>query len=207
VSLIAILDMDVPTGTAPSEHPSLRDRLRPVDCYGLPDTDLRRYAGLLVVDAATDQEFLYRHRTQVADYLDAGGVVVFGGHLFRQWLPGAQPFVPKSMRSFRDYEVRILASHPIFAGVEERDLTLRKGVAGFFARGHHALPNGAQALVSFGSGEVVTYVDRATTRGTILVQATSGLLGCVDAETTAARIPGQLLDWVARVSRLPAAPP
>ena len=38
------------------------------------------------------------------------------------------------------YRVAELAPHPIFDGVDPDDLTLRKGVAGFFARGHHPPP-------------------------------------------------------------------
>jgi hypothetical protein len=142
-----------------------------------------------------DQEHLSAHRAVIRRYLDDGGVVVFGGHLHRHWLPGASMFVPLEVRSHRDYEVAWVADHPIFDGVDPSDLTYRRGVAGFFARGHHPPPDGAEALVRLAGGQPVTYLDRCSTAGTILVQSSGDLLGYYGLDSTATRIPGQLLDW------------
>lgn len=198
---IALLDMDVRDGWEPACHPALHGQLTRIDCYALGDVPLERYAGLIVAGAAVDQEYLHRQRDRIRAYLDAGGVVVFGGHLHRPWLPGTGLFVPKRVRSHHDYMVRIVADHPVLVGVDARDLTFRRGVAGFFARGHHPAPPGAEVLVAFVSGEPVTYVDRATTAGTILVQATSHPLAHGGSGTTAERIPAQLLVWISTVTR------
>ncbi|MGH3811290.1 MAG: hypothetical protein ACRDUV_02385, partial [Pseudonocardiaceae bacterium] len=193
---VATLDMDI-------RSPETRSRgIDRVDCYALAETDLSAYAGL-IVSAMADQEHLARHRDVIRDYLDAGGVVVFGGHLHRDWLPGAAPFVPLAPPSLRGYRVAEIAEHPVFDGVEADDLTFRRGVAGFFARGHHPVPDGAEVLVRLAGGEPATYVDRVTTGGTILVQASCDLLGyAASAGDTAQRIPEQLLDWVRAQSRI-----
>lgn len=170
--------------------------VEPIDCYTLQNADLGAYAGL-IVPPTVDQEHLLRHRNVFVDYLEHGGVVVFGGHLHRPWLPGASLFVPLQVRSFRDYGVVEVAPHPVFAGVQPADLTRRRGVAGFFARGHHPPPAGAEILTRLAGGQPATYLDTVTTRGTILVQATCDLqtygagLG-----STAARVPRQLLAWI-----------
>jgi hypothetical protein len=39
-----------------------------------------------------------------------------------------------------------LADHPLFEGVSGQDLTFRRGVAGFWGRGHNAAPDGAVLL-------------------------------------------------------------
>jgi len=66
-------------------------------------------------------------------------------------------------------------------------LTFRRGVAGFFARGHHPIPPGAEVLTRLSGGEPATYLDRVSTAGTIVVQASGDLLAwCGEA----------LLDWV-----------
>lgn len=192
---IATLDMDIRS----PETPVTTEQL---DLYAVGATDLTRYAAL-IVPATADQEHLARHREALRDYLDAGGVVVFGGHLHRDWLPGAAPFVPLSHPSLRGYRVDEIVSHPIFDGVEADDLTFRRGVAGFFARGHHPVPDGAEVLVRLAGGEPATYVDRVSTGGTILVQASCDLLGYArSAGGTAQRIPGQLLDWLRGESRV-----
>lgn len=168
------------------------------DIYDLPTLDLSGYRGM-ALSSACDQEFLLKHAQVVRDFLDSGKVLSFSGHLFRPWLPGAGMFTPKTIRSYRDYVVRLVQEHPVFTGVDENDLTFRKGVAGFFARGHHAPPPGAEIiarLVDPVTGEPIVYVDRVSTRGVILVHAGNDLLASVDRDSTAGRIAGQLLHWM-----------
>jgi len=193
---IATLDMDI---RSPETRPRGTDRL---DLYMVGEADLTCYAAL-IVPAMADQEHLARHRDVVRDYLDAGGVVVFGGHLHRNWLPGVASFVPLDPPSLRGYRVADIADHPVFDGVEADDLTFRRGVAGFFARGHHPVPESAEVLVRLAGGEPATYVDRVSTRGTILVQASCDLLGYAGSVGgTAQRIPEQLLPWLRAQSRI-----
>lgn len=177
------------------QHPVVRDAVEAVDIYDLPAVDLRRYHGVIVSGSA-DQELLWRQREQIRAFLDDRKVLVFSGHLFRPWLPGAGIFVPKAIRSFRDYTVHIVRPHPIFEGVRAEDLTFRKGVAGFFARGHHPPPEGAEILLTLNDGEPIVYLDRRGTRGTILAHAGNDLLGYADRETTAGRIAPRLVRWV-----------
>lgn len=179
---VAALSMDIRS----PENDSTDPRVETLDCYDLPTTDLTRFAGLLVGPLA-DQEFLSRHRAVIARYLGRGGVVVFGGHLHRDWLPGAGAFVPLAGRGLAAYRVAEVAEHPLFAGLTPDELTFRRGVAGFFARGHHPPPEGAEVLVRLGGGEPATYVDRVSTRGTILVHATADLRGHVG---------DRVVDWV-----------
>jgi hypothetical protein len=184
---VAVLDMDI-------RSPERSRRGQRIDCYELHRTDLSRFS-LLVVPPVVDQEHLARHGGVIRDYLDGGGVLLFGGQLHRDWLPGASPFVPLEQPGLATYRVAWLADHPIFAGVEPDDLTFRRGVAGFFARGHHPLPPGAEVLVRLAGGEPATYLDRTSTRGTIVVHASGDLLGYDGADNTAGRLSGQLIDW------------
>jgi hypothetical protein len=179
---IAVLDMDIHN----PDSSQWAGRLERIDCYTLGSTDLARYAGLIVT-SSVDQEYLTRMRHVIRNYLGGGGVVIFGGHLNGDWLPGASRFVPLANRSLAAYRVMQVANHPIFRGKQRDELTFRRGVAGFFARGHHPLPVGAEVLTRLSGGEPATYLDRVSTAGTIVVQATSDLLGyCGEA----------LLDWV-----------
>ena len=69
---IAVVDMALGSPYEPLDDPSIRSSIERIDCYDLPSLDLTRYAGL-VAEGMVDQEFLYRHRGQVADYLAHGG--------------------------------------------------------------------------------------------------------------------------------------
>lgn len=178
----------------------LGEAVEPLDIYELPDLDLSRFSGLLF-PGSVDQEWLYRQHTLVESFLKLGRVVVFSGHLFRLWLPGAHPFVPKEIHSFRNYQVRIAKPHPIFAGVRPEDLTYRKGIAGFFARGHHPPPPNAEVLLTLADGEPITYLDRSSSKGTILVHSGNDLWGYAKEANTAGRMVVQLLDWVREEGR------
>lgn len=171
-----------------------------VDMYGLDTLDLSPYRGL-VLTAGADQVFLHRHRQLIGDLLQRGGVVVFSGQICRPWLPGARSFVPRQITSHRDYRVRLPTPHPVFDGVDPNDLTYRRGVAGFFARGHHPAPPGAVVPATLPGGEPAVYVDHLTTPGTILVHAGGDLLGYHASDTTAARLAPQLLGWMRREGR------
>jgi hypothetical protein len=176
----------------------LRMAIDPLDIYDLPGIDLGRYQGV-IVSSGCDQEFLLEHADLIWRFLNEGRVLAFSGHLFRPWLPGAGMFTPKTIHSFRDYAVRIVRDHPVFAGVREEDLTFRRGVAGFFARGHHQPPRGAEVLarlVDAEVGEPIVYVDRVSTAGVILVHAGNDLIASTDRDSTAGRIAVQLVDWM-----------
>lgn len=188
MTTVAVLDMDLGPGRGPAHHPRLRGRVAVIDCYDLPHVDLDRYAGVIVAGGQIDQRWLSNTEPScAATWMPAAS----SSSVAASTAPGcrARPFIPKQVTSHRDYAIRIVAHHPVLAGVEDGDLTLRRGVAGFFGRGHHPPPDGAQVLTAFHSGEPATYVYRDTTRGTILVQSTSDLLGYVNSATTAARIP------------------
>jgi len=115
-------------------------------------------------------------------------------------------FKPKTIASFHDCTVRIVGEHPIFAGVREEDLTFRRGVAGFFARGHHRPPPGGEVLarlVDTKNGEPIVYVDRVSTAGVILVHAGNDLIASTDRASTAGWIAPQLVGWMlAETARL-----
>jgi hypothetical protein len=178
---VAVLDMDI----RHDDTTNWSHRVDRLDCYAIGSLDLARYAGLIVTPNV-DQEHLARQHRAIRDYLDRGGVVVFGGHLHRDWLPGAALFVPLANRSLDGYRVVEVADHPIFRGMGT-ELTFRRGVAGFFARGHHPVPPGAEVLTRLFGGEPATYLDRGSTAGSIVVQATSNLLSyCGEA----------LIDWI-----------
>ncbi len=177
------------------QHPLIRQEVAAFDMYEFPGVDLTPYVGL-IVPGSVDQELLHREQQRIREFLDDGKVLVFSGHLFRAWLPGGSAFVPKAIRSLCDYTVRAVTPHPIFDGVRPEDLTFRKGVAGFFARGHHPSPRGAEVLLALEGGEPIVYVDRQTTGGTILVHAGNDLWGLAGDETTAERVVPQLFRWM-----------
>jgi hypothetical protein len=132
--------------------PSLADRGRfaPVlferlGQYDLPDTDLARYAAL-AISIHADLRFLLAHKDRLAGYLDQGGVVLWSGPMAYPVIDGVGAFVPRPKRDLTGLKITRLADHPLFDGVTGEDLTFRRGVAGFWGRGHNPAPVGAVLL-------------------------------------------------------------
>jgi len=167
-----------------------------LDYYELPNADLSPYI-CMIITGSVDQEFMMKHKAIIRDFLDSGKVVVFGGHLFRSWLPGAGHFIPRTIHEHWDYHITpVNPDHPFFAGVELHELTYRKGVAGFYARGHHPMPQGAEALLQLPGGEPTMYIDRVSTQGTLLVSAGATLLSYGLPEMTTAVMKPRVLAWI-----------
>lgn len=198
-SPIAFLDPHTAFSRGLPDRPPLAGRLERLDQYDLPEADLDRYTGM-VVSSQADQEFLFGHAGRIRAFLDTGRVLVFSGHLCTPWLPGARPFQAKEIDGPEDYHVAEVRDHPVFEGVRVEDLTYQEGVAGFFARGHHPPPPGAEVLVRLRGGEPVVYVDEVTTGGTMLVHSGNDLIGFGGRDSTAARIPRQIVDWIRETS-------
>lgn len=192
---LAYVDLDPPLKNTADVEAAARAGHGVVDIYALPEVDLEPYCALFVPMLA-DQEFLFAHRHVVQDFLDRGRILVFSGHLLRHWIPGAALFVPKQIRSRRDYAIQKIGDHPIVSGLSEEDIATRRGVAGFFARGHHPPPDGAEVVLTFASGEPVVYIDRRSTRGTILVHAGNNMVELADLSRPGDGIAGRLLRWI-----------
>jgi hypothetical protein len=194
--MMPVLVLDAQSSAIAShDHLGAEDGVEVIDVYELPSLDLDRFAAMLVTDMV-DQEFLWQQREVVASFLAHGRVVVFCGQLLRDWLPGCGTFVPARITSMRDYAVQLVEAHPVFAGVDPRDLTFRRGVAGFFARGHNPPPHGAQVLATLTGGQPTTWIDRTTTPGTVFAHAGNSLMYYAQVDSTATRVAPQLLAWI-----------
>ena len=172
-----------------------------IDMYDLATIDLTPYKCMIILGFA-DQDFLLEEKAVIEQFLAAGKIVCFFGNLVTPWLPGQQMFIPKEIKWHGDYNVSIVKPHPIFEGVTEEDLTINKGVKGFFARGHHPAPANAEVLLTLPDGETITYIDRSSTNGTIFVHVgfnffdLRGVNMKPEIKKTTDRIPAQMLAWV-----------
>ena len=130
-----------------------------VDMYHLHTIDLSAYKCMIIL-GFVDQDYLLEQKHVIADFLQDRKIVSFFGDLVTDWLPGQEMFIPKEIKWHGDYDVQIAKPHPIFEGVTEEDMTINRGVKGFFARGHHPAPENAEVLLTLPGGATITYIDR-----------------------------------------------
>jgi len=164
--------------------------------YDLPGLDLARF-GAILVSAHTDQRAFAACAGQIAAFLDAGGLLVFNGHIAYPFLPELAIFVPVPGFSLNLLQVRRTAEHPVFDGVDPQNLTFRRGVAGFYGRGHNPPPPGAVVLHRLsGNDAPLDWVWPRPAGGTVFMHGGNNLWMYADDLTSAARIAPQLMAWV-----------
>lgn len=168
-----------------------------VDHYRLHETDLTGYAALLL-PAHLDQRYFGRITAQVEAFLDGGGTLVFNGHVAWPMLPEFRPFVPLPRIDLAHLQVHRLKPHPVFEGVDMQDLTYRRGVAGFYGRGHNPPPPGAVAVTGLGPERApCDWVFERPRGGRIFMHAGNDLWMYAGSGCSAARIVPQLCHWAA----------
>lgn len=168
-----------------------------IDEYEFHLTDLSKY-NVLVITYFIDQEYLYKHRDIIEEFLNDGKVVVFCGHLFRKFLPGCSPFMPKRINSYKDYIVEVPKNSPLFQEVDVDDMVYNKKVAGFFARGYYHPPKGSEICLTFVDGSVISYIDRVSTNGVIIVHAGRSLLSYGSSINTTKKITDKTFELLNR---------
>lgn len=172
------------------------ERLEPVEEDALLASPPEAWTGL-IVSMHADQVFLHRHAGWFARFLDRGGRLAVSGHIERPFVAGLAPFVPLVRPGLDDLRVTRLAPHPVFDAWTGEELTTRRGVAGFFGRGHNPPPD--RALLVNGLGPARVPVDWDWTRpggGRLLVHGGNDLWVTFEEPAKNARLVGSLLDWL-----------
>lgn len=152
----------------------------------------------LLLGQHLDEHHLRAFRPTLDAYLEGGGAVATMG-------PIAQPFLSilhahKTVGEGRksDWMLQIANDHPIVAGVAAPDLSLRKGVVGFWARGTITPPKGAVILTFFtSSGDPADWAWQGTGGGKLFVHPGNDVWGYAAEPNSSARVFPQLLDWMA----------
>lgn len=167
----------------------------------IDDSTLCGYAALLLT-MHLDQIHFERRRARVETYLDQGGTIVFNGPLVRPFLPELQAFVPLPKRSLETLRVHRLADHPAFRGIDVERLSLRRGVAGFWGRGHNPPPPGAVPIHGLGPARAPVDWDwRRPAGGTLLCHAGNDIWSFLEDEPDADSLPLGVLRWLASEER------
>ncbi len=163
----------------------------------LDDSALQRYDALLLT-SHLDQIHFERRAPRMARYLDASGTIVFNGPLVRPFLPELRPFVPLPRRNLETLRVHRLSDHPAFRSIPAERLSLRRGVAGFWGRGHNPPPPGATLIHGLGPDRApVDWEWRRPAGGTLLCHSGNDIWGFLEDEPDADALPLGVLDWLA----------
>lgn len=161
-----------------------------IDLYSFDDTDLGAYSGM-IISGGCDQIFLERRRTAFSDWVRAGGRLLINGHPLRQFVDGLPSIRKMEFHGLRDVWLSAVDEHPVWDGIDRRDVLLRTGVpgdhtfeeltsigvAGFYARNYLAnLPEGASVITGIGPNKLPVDVAYSLGEGEVIVHAGNDLM-------------------------------
>lgn len=135
-----------------------------VDIYDFAGLDLGGVSGILVTGMC-DQVYLSRHQDKLEGFVRGGGRVLINGHISQPFLPGLPKWRKLVYSRPEDLVIEPAAPHPVWAGIDTKDLLFRTGVpgdhshetlaeigvAGFYGRGYAVrLPEAAIVINTIG---------------------------------------------------------
>ncbi|WP_375552393.1 hypothetical protein [Rhodophyticola porphyridii] len=161
-----------------------------------PDA-LETVCGLLL-GQHLDEYHLGTLRPGLDAFLARGGAVATMGPIAVPYMSILRPHRPEGSGRRDDWILEIAGDHPIVDGVSAGDITFRKGVVGFWARGSIAPPDDARIVTRFAAtGAPADWVWHGPQGAKLFVHPGNDVWGYAQEPNSSARIFAQLLDWMA----------
>ncbi|PWB92897.1 hypothetical protein [Methylosinus sporium] len=143
-----------------------------------------------------DQIEFARRAEALETFFDRGGRMAFMGHLARPFLPELSPFVPLGAGRRDDFALVALGDHFVFDGLDRARLETRRGVAGFYGRGHAPIPSGGRALTGVGpQAAPINWIWERPAGGAILMHAGNDLWTVCDEPSVNAALAERIVAW------------
>lgn len=182
----------------PSFAPAIAaGRLRAVARSSLAAGDIAG-AGGVIVGMHCDQIDLAGRAEEFSAFFAAGGRLAYNGHLLRPFVEGLDTFRVLASQRLPDYRLTRLSPHPVFEDIDSASLMKRKGVAGFYGRGHVPPPEGAVPVTGIGPDRLpIDWEWRLPTGGAIFMHAGNDLWTVADQPETTALLSERLVAWCA----------
>jgi hypothetical protein len=185
-------------------------RVERIDLYRLDDTDLTGRPGV-ILGISADQRYLASQRDRLEGWLGAGGRLLINGHPVAPFLKGLPQWRKLHFHGVDDIWLTALDRHPIWDGLDRRDILLRTGVpgphsfeellkigvGGFYARSYMVgLPDDALQITGIGPGRLPVDVSYRLGAGEVIVHAGNDLIGFDTPGTTAEGLAGRVLTYL-----------
>lgn len=191
-------------------------RLAVRDVYDLDGIDLDAFAGI-AVSGACDQRFLAARADRLSAWVRAGGRILVNGHPLERFLEGMPKYRKLDFHTVRDLWLTEMGSHPIWDGVDRRDVLFntgvpgshsfedleRVGVAGFYAHAYLVdLPEDAVVITGIGQGRLPVDVSYPLGAGEVTMHLGNDIMSFNRSGTSAADIGERTLAYLAGAREL-----
>ncbi|MCC3292240.1 hypothetical protein [Arthrobacter sp. zg-Y1110] len=201
-----------------------RGAFEDVDAYDLDDDAARARilsADGLVIGGGVDHLLLGKHREALTGFVRAGGRVLVNGQVVKPFIDGLAVWRKLEFRGAQDVRPHPVSPHPVWAGIDYRDLHYRTGVpgthsyerleeigvAGFYGRGYHLdLPEGATVVTGIGQYRLPLDYSYRIGSGEVLVHGGNDLESFSDDQYSTRVLGPNLVQWLENGERTAAEP-
>ena len=191
-----------------------RGAITDVDAYDLDDVAARARilsANGLVISGGVDHLLLGRYREELTAFVRAGGRVLVNGQVVKPFIDGLAVWRKLEFRGAQDVRPYAVTGHPVWAGIDYRDLHYRTGVpgihsyarleeigvAGFYGRGYHLdLPAGAGVITGIGQHRLPLDYSYRLGAGEVLVHGGNDLESFSDDGYSTSVLGPNLVAWL-----------
>ncbi len=170
-------------------------RIRELWEWDITEEDFATTAGVITT-IHLDQNRAMTWKPYFSQLLSRGGRIVLNGHVVRPFIDGLSTYQPLSVRGKTDLALTVLADHPIFSGIDRISCGSRRGVAGFYGRGHNPMPEGGVALTGVGPDLApLDWAWKHPSGGAVFSHAGNDLWGVAEEDCTTDRLIANMVDW------------
>jgi hypothetical protein len=174
--------------------------LRAVPERRLDDAALDGASGLIITMHA-DQLLLEERARLFESLLARGGRILVNGHPLRPFVAGVAGFLPSGTGRLADLLLTPLAQHALFEGIPREAFQARRGVAGFYGRGHTPPPPGALPVTGIGRDRApLDWEWRHPSGGRLFCHAGNDLWTTLDCPVLTRRLVRNICGWLADAS-------
>ncbi|MFD4456726.1 hypothetical protein [Nocardia sp. NPDC058480] len=172
------------------------------DVYDLDGIDLDAFAGI-AVSGACDQRFLAARADRLSAWVRAGGRILVNGHPMERFIDGMPKHRKLDFHTTRDLWLTETGSHPIWDGVDRRDVLFntgvpgthsfadleRIGVAGFYSHAYLVdLPADTVVITGIGPGRLPVDVAYPLGAGEVILHLGNDMAAFTRPGTSAAEV-------------------
>ncbi|NKQ40603.1 MAG: hypothetical protein HF962_03435 [Sulfurovum sp.] len=157
-------------------------------------------ATALITTMHLDQIGMMEFSKELEVFLERGGRWFFNGHMMRPLVYDLKNYIYIDEGGDREsLRLTELSDHFVFKDISRDAFLERKGVAGFYGRGHNPMPKGAVAITGVGRKKApIDWVCKFGTEGEFFSHSGNDIWGAIGKGEMQNRLLENIITWVTK---------
>lgn len=183
-----------------------------IDVYELSSCDLSRYKGI-IISMGADQIHLLHNKEKLTTWVKEGGKLLANGLCMTPYVENFPEHRFMEVHGIEDFWLSAVEDHPIWHGIDRKDLLLKTGVpgthsfeelkhigvAGFYARSFLTrLPDNARIITGIGMGKLPVDISYTLGKGEVIIHNGNDLESFACPHTSTEGLARAVQDYLSR---------